>query len=205
MILGEESTSPTNVIDDEKAVEIPTLSRAQRMSIALILAYAMLELYPTPWLPQAFGKKDVYFFVRKNGEVVTESPFLLCQASASARPNATNEASPLDPDNSDALLALGILIMELWFGQSIESRPFWKEHCQENGSEKPFTRFTAAIEWQKKAIDEAGIILHDVTYRCIRGNVGPTTIDLNNLDCVRAVLDQIITPLEGLLAHFWPG
>ncbi|KAI0451143.1 hypothetical protein F5B21DRAFT_528256 [Xylaria acuta] len=183
---------------------IPDLTRAQRMSIALTLAYAMLELYPTPWLPRNIGKADVYFFVRKSGQVIPESPFLLCDVSSSKNPTATHTPT-LSHDHSDALLALGIIIMELWFGQSIESLPFWEDHCDEKGIAKPFTSFTAAIEWQKKAVGEAGIVLHDVTYRCIRGNVGPTTIDFNDSNCVRAVFDQVVKPLEGLLAHFWSG
>lgn len=203
-ILDQESMRTKNSRGHDKTrVTTPDLSRAQRMSIALALAYAMLELYPTPWLPQIFGKMDVYFFVRKDGEIMLESPFLLCMGPSNQGP-VIEKTPSVNHDHSDALLALGIMIMELWFGQSIESRPFWKEHCDEKGNEKTFTSFTAAIEWQKKAIGEAGIILHDITYRCIRGIAGPTTINLDDSDCVRAVFDQVIKPLEGMLAYFWP-
>ncbi|KAI1327597.1 hypothetical protein F5Y16DRAFT_371169 [Xylariaceae sp. FL0255] len=202
---------------DAATAVVSDLTRAQRMSVALSLAYAVLELYPTPWLPRVLGKEDVYFFVRKDGQLIPESPFLLSKAP-SPRAAAEDVAVPqmhisdtgtgtavVAYDHSDALLGLGIIIMELWFGQPIESLPFWSDHCDEKGQAKAFTSFTAAIEWQKKAIGEAGIALHDVTYRCIRGNVGPTTIDLNDSHCVRAVFDQVIKPLEGLMACFWPG
>ncbi|KAK8136421.1 hypothetical protein PG984_004361 [Apiospora sp. TS-2023a] len=86
-------------------------------------------------------------------------------------------------DHSKALLAIGIIIMELWFGQTIESRPFWKEHCDAQGREKEFTPLTAALEWQRKTMDEAGIVLHEITHRCIKGNFGVTTMDLNNAEC----------------------
>ncbi|KAI0384932.1 hypothetical protein F5Y04DRAFT_201728 [Hypomontagnella monticulosa] len=204
-VLDQESTRIKSLHKNNEAkTAISGLGRAQRMSIALTLAYAMLELYPTPWLPQIFGKTDVYFFVRKDGEIILESPFLLCKDSTNQ--GSVIEKNPsMNRDHSNALLALGIMIMELWFGQSIESRPFWKEHCDEKGNEKTFTSFTAAIEWQKKAIDEAGIILHDVTYRCVRGIAGPTTINLDDSECVRAIFDQVIRPLEGLMAYCWPA
>ena len=94
--------------------------------------------------------------------------------------------------------------MELWFGQTIESRSFYKDHCDDGGKEKAFTSFTAALEWQKKTIDEAGVTLHNITNRCIRGNFGEPVLDLNNVSCVKAVHDQVVKPLEGMLGYIWP-
>lgn len=207
-LLAVEQSTTGESPDGCKTNASVNLTRAQRMSVALTLSYAMLELYPTPWLPHTFSKMDVYFFIRKTGDPITDHPFLVCRVASGkgrASPKPAIATAPLPgQDHSDALLALGIMIMELWFGQSIESRPFWKDHCGQDGKAKRFTSLTAAMEWQKKAIGEAGIILHDVTNRCIRGNVGPTTIDLDDPSCVRAVFDQIIKPLEGLVGHFWP-
>ncbi|KAK8038032.1 hypothetical protein PG994_014799 [Apiospora phragmitis] len=173
----------------EMAYTSPQLPRRRRMAVALTLTYAMLELSSTPWLPGFFRGMNVYFFQRSNGEIMVDNPFVREQQEV---------------DHSKALLAIGIMIMELWFGQTIESRPFWKDHCDAQGREKEFTSLTAALEWQKKTRDEAGVMLHEITHRCIRGNFGVMTMDLNNADCVRTVYDHVTKPLESLLGHFWP-
>ncbi len=183
------------------------LPRRHRMSIALTLAYAFLELFPTPWMPRTFGKINVYFFQRKDGKIMIENPFFLCEPSSPRQgPHVAPASTAYEEsvDDSNALLALGIVIMELWFGQTIESRSFYKDHCDETGKEKAFTSFTAAMEWQKKTIDEAGVTLHDITNRCIRGNFGEPTMDLSNGSCVKAVHDQVVKPLEGMLGYIWP-
>ena len=205
-------TNQDPALEDE-TTRAGALPRRQRMSIALTLAYALLELYPTPWMPRSVRKLDVYFFQRKDGKIMIDNPFFLCESSpppqqqrqhqeADAAPaNTTYEESV---DDSNALLVLGIVIMELWFGQTIESRSFYRDHSDETGKEKAFTSFTAALEWQKKTIDEAGVTLHDITNRCIRGNFGEPTMDFGNGSCVKAVHDQVVKPLEGMLGYIWP-
>ena len=144
---------------------------------------------------------------------MTDNPFFLCKSTLPQRQQlhqqeqrtaATdgNQSGPVD--DSNALLALGIVIMEIWFGQTIESRSFYKDHCDACGNEKAFTSFTAALEWQRKAIDEAGVTFHDITNRCIRGNFGESTMDLSRGSCVRAVHDQVVKPLERMLGYIWP-
>ncbi|KAK0742062.1 hypothetical protein B0T21DRAFT_448810 [Apiosordaria backusii] len=189
---------------DELSQATSPLSRRHRMSIAVTLAYALLELYPSPWLPRSISKMDVYFFQRKNGEIMTQHPFVVCESSS------VQQSGPLFPskegfaDHSNALLALGIVIMELWFGQTLESRPFYREHCDKDGNEKPYTNFTAALEWQQKTIDEGGVALRDITNRCVRGNFGPSVMDLTDLGSVKAVHDEVVKPLEGIVGYMWP-
>ena len=184
----------------------PELSRRHRMSIALTLAYAVLEFYPTPWLSQFRGKVDVRFFRRKDGEVLTEHPFVLCEAAVERRqPRGDFGTADREADHSNVLLALGILIMELWFGQTIESRSFWRKYCDGEGRETEFTSLMAAMEWQKKAKDEGGVVLDEVVSRCIRGNFGLAAMNLNEAECVGAVHDHVVKPLEGLFSYCWPA
>ncbi|KAI1134609.1 hypothetical protein F5Y05DRAFT_397665 [Hypoxylon sp. FL0543] len=126
-----------------------------------------------------------------------QEPFLLCRELAAQSPTV-GDAATSDHDLSNALLALGIMIWSCDSG-SQSSRDLSEKFIAMRGD---MTASTAAIEWQKKSIGEAGIILYDITYRCIGGTVGPTTINLDDSDCVRAVLDQVTKPLEGMLTHF---
>ncbi|RMZ79300.1 hypothetical protein DV737_g3446, partial [Chaetothyriales sp. CBS 132003] len=207
-ILGHnihQPDEPRHQGGSDKVLVAPALSRRVRMSIALTLAYAILELYPTPWLPEFFSKTHIYFFQQRDGNIIAEHPFLICEAlSAKADCQAPQPPPALTGEDGhmSALLALGILIMELWFGQTIESLSFWRDHCDDKGRVKKFTSLTAALEWQKKTKDEAGITLHQITLRCIRGNFGVTSMNLDNMNCVQAVYDQVVRPLEGFLGHF---
>lgn len=207
---SHQTKEPKDQGGSAKIPATPRLSRRTRMSIALTLAYAILELYPTPWLPKFFGKTHIYFFQRRDGDIMVENPFLLCEAF-SVKEDCRPQPPPSPPhpareeDHMGALLALGIMIMELWFGQTLESLSFWRDHCDVKGQEKEFTSLTAALKWQKKTKDEAGITLHQITHRCIRGNFGVTSMNLDDMNCVRAVYDQVVKPLEGLLGHFWPA
>lgn len=180
------------------------LSRRQRMSIALTIAYAVLELYPTPWLPRFCSKAAVHLFQHKDGDVLAEHPFVLCEAAAAETTRRERRGGVQEADHGGALLTLGIVIMELWFGQTIESRLFWRKCCDAQGNETEFTSMMAAMEWQKMAKDEAGVALHDITSRCIRGNFGLATMNLNEAECVGAVYDYVVKPLEELLSHCWP-
>jgi len=60
---------------------------------------------------------------------------------------ASDEAMALaaaeDPRN--ALLSLGNLLMELWFGETIEMRPLWRKNYGPDDIETESTRLTAAI------------------------------------------------------------
>lgn len=205
---GHKAKEPGHQSGSAHVPVAPKLSRRTRMSIALTLAYAILELYPTPWLPKIFCKMHVYFFQRSDGDIMVENPFLLCEALSAkddCRPQPSPPPPPREDDHIGALLALGIMIMELWFGQTIESLSFWRDHCDDKGQEKTFTSLTAALQWQEQTKDEAGITLHQITHRCIRGNFGVTSMNLDDMNCVRAVYDQVVKPLEGLLGHFWPA
>lgn len=202
---GHKAKEPGHQSGSANFPVAPKLSRRTRMSIALTLAYAILELYPTPWLPKIFCKMHVYFFQRSDGDIMVENPFLLCEALSAKDDYRPHPSPPAEDDHIGALLALGIMIMELWFGQTIESLSFWRDHCDDKGQEKKFTSLTAALQWQEKTKDEAGITLHQITHRCIRGNFGVTSMNLDDMNCVRAVYDQVVRPLEGLLGHFWPA
>ena len=73
------------------------MSMATKMSIALKLAYALLELHSSPWLPLRLDKRDINFWVDDYGAVIADYPFLISLAG-------TEDGHPVNP-----LLSLGSL------------------------------------------------------------------------------------------------
>ncbi|KFA76134.1 hypothetical protein S40288_00307 [Stachybotrys chartarum IBT 40288] len=142
-----------------EVIQARDLPRRSRMRIALAISYAILEFYPTPWLQDTCNKMDVRLLQRRDAEIMAESPFIPYQSSSSSGGPSCKQIQRSD-DHSNVLLALGIIILELWLGRNIESCAFWKEHCDHRGAERKFTNFMAALEWQIDAIAEAGITQH---------------------------------------------
>ena len=175
------------------------MPRASRMSIAVMLAYAVLELHSSPWLPAAWDDRDVYFWVNDHGDVIVEHPFLVSLTSpGDANVVETNQnGNPVNP-----LLPLGILIMELWFNQTLESQPFWKAIFGPDGMEAEYTRLDAAVTWQRMIIEDSGTALHDITWRCIYGDFGMGTRDLGDKGLTLAVYEDVVRKLEEFAATF---
>lgn len=75
-LLGYKNTAGKDLMGGTVHAQTPDLPRRSRMRIALAISYAILELYPTPWLQESFNKMDVYFFQRRDGAIIAESPFV---------------------------------------------------------------------------------------------------------------------------------
>jgi hypothetical protein len=169
------------------------LSRAERLSVALVLAYSVLEFYSSPWLFKAWKKDDIYFFTDDHGRVMTDRFFILSES-------CKTDTSNLSVSSSHALASLGILILELWFNESLESQPFWKKCIGPDRLENEYTSQCVAMKWQEKAKGDGGPIFHNITHRCIYDNFGLPSQGMKDKEFVRAVYEGVVLDLEKLLA-----
>jgi hypothetical protein len=116
------------------------LPRRRRLAIAVTLANSMLQLHTGPWLPEAWGKRDIHFLQGRDGYIHTEHPFLkgVFDSNETARTDSGDEQLRKTTTRacSSSLLLLGILILELWFNETIESQPF------RNGFQDPMATIT---------------------------------------------------------------
>ena len=180
-----------------------TLTRRTRLAIAVVLAHSMLQLHTGPWLCEVWGKKDIYFLQDQDGYIHTEQPFVthLVSSHAMATENALPERSISRACNS-SLLSLGILILELWFNERVESLPFRRGFQGPEGKDNEYTDFNTAQKWQEQAMEEAGLDLHNPTRRCIYCAFGAASQDLEDEELRRAVYSEVVQPLEKLLQRF---
>ncbi|KAH0559169.1 hypothetical protein GP486_004293 [Trichoglossum hirsutum] len=186
-----------------------TLPRRTRLSIAVVLANSLLQLHTGPWLAEKWGKRDIYFFQSSDGTIQTSHPFLLYNFKSNNHTSSSERNPPkLDLGQSpsrgcnSSLLSLGILILELWFNQTIESRPFRKNFLGPDGRENEYTDFNTAQKWQEQAMEEAGLDLHNLTRRCIYCAFGAVSQDLGDDELRGAVYGEVVQPLERLLGRF---
>ncbi len=184
-------------------------SRHTRLSIAAVLGHSLLQFHTTPWLGETWGKKDIYFLQSADGVIHTKHPFLICHFNS--RTPVSNQPvescqTGLGPSSSHAsnssLLSLGILILELWFNQTIESQPFCKDFLGPDGRENGYTVWNTAQKWQELAMEEGGMDLHNPTRRCIYCAFGAVSQNLEDEELRRAVYAEVVQPLELLLSRF---
>ncbi|EAA32616.2 hypothetical protein GE21DRAFT_6576 [Neurospora crassa] len=208
--------SPSEVTGLTTAVAVATRlpSKAARLKIALTVAHSLLELFPSPWLPGEWDKNDIYFSVSPDGSVNTDVPFLISRNGSARTSNAQNQEGReptvertaytlRPPDHTKILLSLGILILELWFGQSLESQPSWEANFGPNGKEKEFTKFNAAATWQRMVGDDGGPRLHNITHRCVHGNFGLDAQSLQDSELISAVYEKVVMELQHVYDGFF--
>ena len=181
----------------------PELTRRTRLAIAVILAYSMLQLHTGPWLCETWGKKDIYFLQGHDGIIGTGQPFLIRYFSSDV---TESKGGRLVESTSRAcnssLLSLGILILELWFNERIESMPFRRSFQGPDGKDNEYADFNTAQKWQEHAMEEAGLDLQNPTRRCIYCAFGSTSQDLEDEELRRGVYSEVVQPLEQLLQRF---
>ena len=183
-----------------------TLPRKKRLEIAVILANSMLQLHTGPWLCDRWGKRDIFFLQSHSGFIHTDHPFLVSDFASDLQVSGTDsDRTRLERSSgscNSSLLSLGILILELWFNQTIESQPFRNKFQGPDGHDNEYTDFNTAQKWQEQAMEEAGLDLHNSTRRCIYCAFGAVSQDLEDEELRRAVYSEVVQPLERLLERF---
>jgi hypothetical protein len=177
------------------------MPRTAKLSIALMLAYAVLKPHSSPWLPAAWDKRDVFFWVDNHRTVIAVHPFLV---SLTGTEDGSVAETVQFVESADSLFSPGILIMELWFTPTIESQPCWEANFGPDGKETEFACFTAAVTWQRMVNEDTGFRLHKITWRCIYGNFGTGTQDLGNEGFARPIYEGVVRELEEFVAIFEP-
>ena len=97
------------------------LSRQQRLGLAITLASTVLQLYKSPWLDSAWGKRNILFFVDGFDEdncPVIGDPYVLCPFGLP--PHRSPPLPPSGNTTKETLLALGIMLIELCSNQPLE-------------------------------------------------------------------------------------
>jgi hypothetical protein len=144
----------------------------------------------------------VYFFPSSHDSSVgtkLDSPFItsrfLQQSCPSTRSNdGTRQATMTDSQDVAGIASLGILLLELCFGQAIERHPSWL--ALPNAAVEEQVRaglaLVAALEWLKEVHDEAGGDYTEAVEWCLAGcRTMPGDGSWRKL-----MLERVVEPLE---------
>jgi hypothetical protein len=169
------------------------LGRAEVYSLSITLASSLLQLSHTPWLHHSWDKTDILFLRSEDCSstaVDLKRPFLTREHSISS---TTVGASHND---CVKLLALGVMLVEIASGQTIESlqRP---EDLGSNGMANDFSDISAVRRWlsEQRAKGDLTLAFSSAISHCMKCFLDPTAT-LQNPDFSRTIEEHVLAPLE---------
>lgn len=179
------------------------LARGERLGLALTVASSVLQLYDTPWLHQYWSKRDILVDMTRKQEIL-ERAFI----SELFPPPTTSDIPGYNlsyPFRNLTLFCLGVVLIEITLGRTLESMRTEDDPLNENGEPDMLTHLSIARRLLETGtiLTEAGIRYGDVVYRCIWSEFGVLNTSLDNADFRHAVYDGVIAPLEEDLKIFY--
>lgn len=161
-----------------------TPNRTQRYSIALIIASSHLQLHSSSWLSHRWSGEDVLFTVDK-GSAILEQPHL---RASFVETSASGPSSPRD----ETFATLGILLLELCFGTTLENSPFRNKYRAPDGQPDFIMDQVVAQEWAERVEGEAGPEYADAVNWCL----GPRRVRPNDNSWRQELWQTVIEPLK---------
>ncbi|MCJ1242897.1 hypothetical protein MMC30_000093 [Trapelia coarctata] len=179
--------------------EMPlSLSRQQRMCVATTLAYSLLQLHSTPWLGERWSKEDILLPLVYMGScqptVVVEQPYV--------RPKPNSDRIP--EDCTASIFSLGVLLLELWFGEALEEQPFRNRYLGPDGQQNEHTDLSTAKKWLKIVKGDAGPDFEEAIRRCIFCDFTSRNTSLAEIDLREEVYSGVVKPVEEVETYLMP-
>ncbi|KAF4334108.1 sugar transporter STL1 [Fusarium beomiforme] len=161
-----------------------TPRRAPRLQLGMAIAIAVLKLGPS-WIPENWHKSTM---------VLLQIPGPVPQPYISHLSIHTplKSASLTEVSKTKAtLLSLGIMLLELLFGDTLERQPFRADYLGNGGVPNDMTDFCTAMRWQKKVEEDFGDKLAQAIESCVKCAFEPVA-DLHSLAFVQAVWTTVM-------------
>lgn len=188
----------------EKRAKIKrALTKYDKLRVAVDLASSVLQLYNTPWLEEQWSDDDVYFIHRPGLSMakVFEHPFVYRKFASTGSSQASSmQGAASRVIRNQSLFTLGILLIELLYGKSIEELQSPRDlDCQGT----PGVVWCTAVRLIEEEIEyEAGPRYLDAVRRCIRCDFDRKDSSLDSEEFQQAVYIKVVAPLEKTLEQF---
>lgn len=205
----------TGVLSLESLLTQPgVLTKKDRLILGVQLASTVMQLHTTEWLSENWGKKDILFHQEitrgKGGGVVNISPVIrkplvrrvfAPPGPPSLSPQSTQAStkSIFMPQNQ-SLYSLGIVLMELWYGQRLEDLRIGTDGIG-IGDVTDMTDYMTARRLIGAIPEDAGEKYGDAVRRCING-LDHRSSSLEKDDFKNEVHMKVVSPLVENLESF---
>lgn len=178
-----------------------SLSRRDRLYIAVTLASSVLQLDGTLWLKRQWRSGDILFLpLEDRNASAPRLDFAHPYVSWKVSPEDANTALITESSRttvahripSEVLFVLGITLTELCFGQNI----YDMQIPEDADTTEVLTNFNTASRLIDYVYAESGDRYGDVVRRCLKCPPDVRNASLDNEEFQEAVFDSIVTPLR---------
>ena len=179
------------------------LSRGNRLQIAATLASSVLQLDGTLWLTSEWTSNDIYFHNKDNKKsgLSYSHPYLrwkICMASSHVPYSVSSVKLEHLMDRCQILLALGLTLVELCFGQTLSEM----QKPEDYDPNEDIVKYRTARRLLNSVYNEMGVSYGDVVRRCLLQPFDVRDMSLDNEDLQQKVFDDVVTPLVEDLNNF---
>ena len=199
-VLTSSTAKPGQII---RGVGVGVISRGGRLKLALNLASSVLQLYKTPWLREYLSKHDI--LIDESTDAYGDNVYVSGAFSTEAAARQVVQRQMMYHVRNPTLFSLGILLIELCFGQPLELLRTSEDPLNTNGVPDTFTDLSTANRLLDSVYSEAGNRYGDTTRRCIRCEFDEryTTLDDDAFrqkfyDYVIALLEEDVKAFDGM-------
>lgn len=177
-----------------------------RMSVGRQVALTILSLANSAWIPQSLNRDDILLVCTSKqgprGKKLSRplGPYFRSHTSENIIQKDVPASSQWHAKPS--LLLLGILLLELFFGQKLEQQESWRDSL-DDGEPNESTVLCGAFLWALQAKEslvktlgpEVGGSLSDAIVKCVSFNFGYDD-DYGDLKLLDTVYEEEVVPLE---------
>ena len=178
-----------------------SLSRKDRLDIAVTLASSVLQLDGTSWLKPHWNSSDIIFHVKNTSDPdsAATQPYLPWRSCTSEHETAVTSGNLMPGHHfvrSNVLFALGLTLVELCFGKTLSKMQQPEDEIQ--AKDDVAQRINCAFRllesgWIWK---EMGDTYEDVVRRCLRQPFDVRDLDLDKEEVQQQVYDTVVVPLN---------
>jgi hypothetical protein len=170
-----------------------------RMSAGLRMVKTILSLGTSTWVPSDWGPQDICLLQNQDSPQVT-GPYILHESLSAA----LNQSSRSVRQRTEAsLFTLGVLLLELLYGQRLKDQPFRQEYLN-NGMPNDFTDLCTAKRWQERVCQDFDDPIAEVIRLCI-DNAFQARADFSEPQFLQAVVEGVLVPLEDFITDLSCG
>ena len=183
------------------------IAQNRRFEMALHIASALLQIHTSPWLSSKWSK-DQFYFLADAKNVYSDYPYVSQMFLPSVIDQPTTDSclgsppSISEEETRASLFTVGVIILELIFGQNIEACSFRCLYYGSKNQPNDQTDVSTARKWSQKVLGECGPEIDDVVRRCLDCSFGPKP-NLRDSKFKQAVYDGVIRPLADH-SKTWP-
>jgi len=208
---AEKRVAPSGFVTLEELLNRPPvvngrpakLSKKERYGLALTLASSTLQLNATPWFPDQWASKDIFFPRTYIGHrlVDVDHPYVAPSQLTGSETTVKGAGKPRGFQNKNTvLLALAVALLELYFGVSAQKH-HELEHDGEAFTANPWTLCAMAYEWADEEQENLSAAFSTAVNHCLRCFSDPGA-SLQSAEFLQAAVESIVLPLQDELYQF---